>query len=1210
MRKKITALSLFLLAMIGFSANAEITCSWSMEEGATVESFSEVSFTLSGIDMDFDGNYGNNSECGLYKADGTQVSSFGYSWCPYSMEIVDGSVSFTVEVQSDQVFPDYPVATKGDYYVKIAKGFFRTFPNGTSDWQNFEEVPEFRLNFSINPVSGYVSRDNVTVAPEEGILKSLPEMWEVALNNEDLTSVEFVGTQKPMFYKNDWTKFELDVQIADNTIYLIPSQDLKDKFADLDNGDYRVLIFKDSFKFNGDDAKTNDLIQLWYTIPETVEWNNYMTYPQPSETRYDWDTDSNILVPGIISSLGRIDLYFDERGAEVVVPAEASDWSNVPYVAYLDEQFQQWIPLAFYEAEVIPSVKDEYGDMSYPGVRLSFKDDYAGMVFPEATYRVIVPGGAYTVNVPESRYGDPAKTLDSKLLSLEYQLKTRPEVSTTPVWGIEQGAELESFEGTTVAFAGLKNVALVDEYGIAAMLYKKNADGSETELGKMTIGVNDESTNWDTVITVDENGAFSVTMDEDVFEPFFPLDIDGEYCIRMPFNVLKLEGFNDLVNEASELNFTINNNSLIKTEYCTIDPAPCEISAYPQKLTITIDNEAIETLELGTMKEFNWGYDENGNYYEEEVDVPAKVAVIECKYGYQAGNYLIEINPENPKQLILTPDPSAISADAILQYGSYKFRIPRGGLIANKGTETESTCSILEFGNYDYIQRHVGEIYSPAADDEELTELYEFKIKYRDAQGNDAQGELCVGDATAVLYAFDAMTNDWVHYSDLVSEIVTDKTMGIEVAIVRLPYEPVFADGLYKVVVPRNTFYFDDYYNSVVGDAVEAEYVLNTGVKAYDLALNPAEGDVPYIDDITFTFNDWWMSSACVEWDENWNMRKENAAVAVDEEGNVLATATITTEYGENWAMYHKIDFEPAIRQEGACKVIVAWNVFDTDYDGMGDSEGFMLNYNIIPGAPELVVTPADGETVKELVNFTLTWNGATEVEINPEMMVAAAKLYRVTEEGNVLQSDLICSPAGDKSVVLDIMNLSTEMPNGQYILDVPAGMFTANGYANEAFTATYELAAVIYNFEVLEAPFNKIKLTVENCEELKVREDCPDKATLWYMTGGESKVGEYAVTFAEGNVVEFTLAEAVEVMDGDYVMWLPEGYFWVGNDQSKDVKFAIEGVVSVETIGEDANFDIYSVNGMIIKRNGNKADLKALDPGVYVINGQKVLVK
>ena len=98
----------------------------------------------------------------------------------------------------------------------------------------------------------------------------------------------------------------------------------------------------------------------------------------------------------------------------------------------------------------------------------------------------------------------------------------------------------------------------------------------------------------------------------------------------------------------------------------------------------------------------------------------------------------MEINPENPKQVILTPDPSSISTDATLQYGSYKFRISRGGLIANKGTETESIFSIMEWGNYDNIKRFQGRIYSPDAEDAELEELYEFKIKYVDAEGNDA----------------------------------------------------------------------------------------------------------------------------------------------------------------------------------------------------------------------------------------------------------------------------------------------------------------------------------------------------------------------------------------------------------------------------------------------------------------------------------------
>ena len=135
--------------------------------------------------------------------------------------------------------------------------------------------------------------------------------------------------------------------------------------------------------------------------------------------------------------------------------------------------------------------------------------------------------------------------------------------------------------------------------------------------------------------------------------------------------------------------------------------------------------------------------------------------------------------------------------------------------------------------------------------------------------------------------------------------------------------------------------------------------------------------------------------------------------------------------------------------------------------------------------------------------------------------------------------------------------------------------------------------------------------MTVGNVKEIKINEECADDVTLWYTTSGEEQVGKYIASEPVNNTVEFTLEDAnVEFKDGDYVIWLPAEYFWVGNYKSRDVKFAIEGYVSVEEIAEDTNFDVYSVNGMVIKRNANKADVKDLDPGVYVINGKKVLVK
>ena len=77
MRKKITALSLFLLAMIGFSANA-VTYTWSIDgevvqDGASLQSFSEVTLTVSDVTGTFDGGFGNVSDSGVYTSEGRYV---------------------------------------------------------------------------------------------------------------------------------------------------------------------------------------------------------------------------------------------------------------------------------------------------------------------------------------------------------------------------------------------------------------------------------------------------------------------------------------------------------------------------------------------------------------------------------------------------------------------------------------------------------------------------------------------------------------------------------------------------------------------------------------------------------------------------------------------------------------------------------------------------------------------------------------------------------------------------------------------------------------------------------------------------------------------------------------------------------------------------------------------------------------------------------
>ena len=128
MRKKITALSLFLLAMIGFSANA-VTYTWSIDgevvqDGASLQSFSEVTLTVSDVTGTFDGGFGNVSDSGVYTSEGRYVSGFSsWSWY-YADKVDDTTYKMNLPIQSDAVYPDYPMTSKGNYYVCIPEGVF------------------------------------------------------------------------------------------------------------------------------------------------------------------------------------------------------------------------------------------------------------------------------------------------------------------------------------------------------------------------------------------------------------------------------------------------------------------------------------------------------------------------------------------------------------------------------------------------------------------------------------------------------------------------------------------------------------------------------------------------------------------------------------------------------------------------------------------------------------------------------------------------------------------------------------------------------------------------------------------------------------------------------------------------------------------------------------------------------------------------------
>ena len=54
----------------------------------------------------------------------------------------------------------------------------------------------------------------------------------------------------------------------------------------------------------------------------------------------------------------------------------------------------------------------------------------------------------------------------------------------------------------------------------------------------------------------------------------------------------------------------------------------------------------------------------------------------------------------------------------------------------------------------------------------------------------------------------------------------------------------------------------------------------------------------------------------------------------------------------------------------------------------------------------------------------------------------------------------------------------------------------------------------------------------------------------------------------------------------------------------------ANSGVEAVEVLGEANVYNVYSINGIAVVVNGKADDVKNLPAGLYIINGQKVMIR
>ncbi len=363
----------------------------------------------------------------------------------------------------------------------------------------------------------------------------------------------------------------------------------------------------------------------------------------------------------------------------------------------------------------------------------------------------------------------------------------------------------------------------------------------------------------------------------------------------------------------------------------------------------------------------------------------------------------------------------------------------------------------------------------------------------------------------------------------------------------------------------------------------------------------------------------------------SWN----GVAQLLDAEGNVVATA----EAGDYIPADKQADYDNWLWEPESTLLTLSEEITAPGTYTLNLPAGFLVcgsNYDFSEEAtatytvvsPKLMYASVDPEsrsTVTTLEMLTLVFD--EQVSINTEVknaVIVTSLKGEVVAAGSTLQS--VMASRG-RAVAVNLSQPITEA--GMYTVRIAPGAIVNNsGLANEAYFLTYKVTGLNETGFVF-TPEDGAE--VESLKEIIVAHE-----------GGchPSWNGVAQLLDADGNVVataeinDYIPADKQEDYDnwiwapessiltldkaittpGTYTLQMPEGYFVYGenygNSPALTVTYVVKGGTGIESIiGGSESYAVYNLNGVRLMQTTNKADLQTLKPGMYIINGKKVLV-
>ena len=373
----------------------------------------------------------------------------------------------------------------------------------------------------------------------------------------------------------------------------------------------------------------------------------------------------------------------------------------------------------------------------------------------------------------------------------------------------------------------------------------------------------------------------------------------------------------------------------------------------------------------------------------------------------------------------------------------------------------------------------------------------------------------------------------------------------------------------------------------------------------------------------------------------DWNYSGVGVQV-FNESGDQVGTCSQDPEQLENGSLAFTLD--EAITAKGKYHIVMPAGYFFVGEQFESSSSAAVSVWFTISDAtddftPELV-SPQPDDKVTELSEITLSfpeavvWNAdATQKPVlNSRFGISYQLTIQKGESDNLVKlslGDMLISDAGFYQLYIPAGVFGNEAwgnsnyTEGRYNADIDFTIEVADNTAGGNVTITPEEGEVesLSEFLLTFEDATDVSVTrnedagnimLYNLDTYKVYEITP-AVVNWKSEAKKNEQGAWWINYAVIALVDDN-DEAIEVKEsGTYQLNIPAGFFYVDEAVNGELSFQyiIVGSDAVASVFAEAGLvDVYTVNGVCVKKNATANDLKALKKGLYIIGGKKVIIK